>query len=580
MNHRRMSSFIVVILVLLMTLSGCAPAAAPAAGTAPAADQPVAAPAASDSGGQVVLIIPEEPATLNQYLAVAAIVRQVADATTAGLTTVDENGDFQPVLAAELPSLANGGVSEDFLTITWKLRPDLKWSDGTPLTSDDIKFTWEANANPDSGAVLSLGFETIDAIDTPDAQTAVVHYSTVNQAYLMQFAFGLLPRHATGAPADMVNWEWNRAPVTAGPFVVSNWESGSSITMDRNPNYYLEGQPYLDRIIFQVIPDASAQMATMMQGEGQVQLWPGAETKEIYDAQVAGVASLQEIPGPWNMALFFNLSKPYDDDPGPTPPHPILGDLRVRQAIAHAIDYDTIINDINPGVSPATSPFAYGWYRCDLPRVYPFDVAAANQLLDEAGWVMGDDGIRVAKGAMYAEDGTRLTLQMEGYTSFQPLQKLEEAIVEMMKVVGAEFTIQNDDFSIIFGSYADGSPRKVGNFDMLIYDSRLDVEPHATIANSFLSTAIPSEENPAGANASRWVNAEADAAIEAAGATVDVATRKAAYCDLGNLIATDLPRIHLYLFTEGYGASDKLSGYTVNMWGSLSWDVQNWKMSK
>ena len=150
----------------------------------------------------------------------------------------------------------------------------------------------------------------------------------------------------------------------------------------------------------------------------------------------------------------------------------------------------------------------------------------------------------------------------------------------LMKKVGVEFTIQNDDFSIIFGAYADGSPRKVGNFDMLVYDSRLDIEPHATIANSFLSTAYPSEENPAGANASRWVNAEADAAIEAAGATVDVPTRKAAYCDLGQLIATDLPRIHLYVFTEGYGASDKLSGYEVNLWGSLSWDVQNWKMSQ
>lgn len=578
MSQRRTSILIIGLLVLILALAGCA-APAPTGGATPA-DAPAAEqPAASDSGGQVVLIIPEEPATLNQYLAVAAIVRQVADATTAGLTTVDENGDFQPILAAELPTLANGGVSEDFLTITWKLRPDLKWSDGAPLTSDDIKFTWEAVSHPDSGAVLSVGFETIDSIDTPDAQTAVVHYNTVNQAYLMQFAFGIMPRHATGEPSAMSTWDWNRAPVTAGPFVVSNWESGSSITMDRNPNYYLDGQPYLDRVIFQVVPDASAQMAMMIQGEGQVQLWPGAE-KAIYDAQAEGMASLQEIPGPWNMALFFNLSQPFDNDPGPTPPHPILGDLRVRQAIAHAIDYDTIINDINRGVSPATSPFAYGWYRCDLPRVYDFDVAAANQLLDEAGWVMGDDGIRVAQGAMYAPDGTRLTLQMEGYTNFQELQKLEEAIVEMMKKVGAEFTIQNDDFSIIFGSYADGSPRKVGNFDMLIYDSRLDVEPHATIASSFLSTAYPSEENPAGANSSRWMNAEADAAIEAAGNTVDVPTRQAAYCDLGKLIATELPRIHLYLFTEGYGASDQLSGYTVNMWGSLSWDVQNWKMSK
>lgn len=561
MNRR----ILIFCLALLLAIAGCA---------APQAT----APTSSDGdGGQAILIIPEEPATLNQYLAVAAIVRQVADATTAGLTTVDADGNFLPVLAAELPTLENGGVSEDFLTITWTLRPDLKWSDGEPITSEDVKFTWEAVSNPDSGALLAVGFELIDSIETPDPLTAVVRYSTVNQAYLQQFAYGLLPQHATGEPADMTNWAWNRSPVSAGPFVVTEWNSGESIIMDRNPNYYLDGQPYLDRLIFAVVPDPGAQIARMAQGEAQVQLWPG-EPKEVYDAQTAGVASLAEIPGQWNMALRFNLSAPFDDDPSADAPHPILGDLRVRQAIAHAIDYDTIIESVNPGTSPAVSPFAYGWYKCDLERPYTFDVEAAKVLLDEAGWVEGPDGIRVADGAEYAEDGTRLELTMEGYTNFQALVKLEEALVEQFKTVGIDASIQNDDFSIIFGSYSDGSPRKLGNFDMLIYDSSLPIEPHATVKSSFHSSEIPSPDNPAGANYMRWVNAEADAAIERAGSTVDVAARQEAYCDLGEQIANDLPQVHIYLFTEGYGASNQLSGYEVNIWGSLTWDVQNWQM--
>lgn len=558
-----------VLLILALLISACA---APEAGTT-GVDESAA------SGGQAILIIPEEPATLNQYLAVAAIVRQVADATTAGLTTVDAAGNFQPVLAAELPTVANGGVSADFLTVTWKLRPDLQWSDGEPLTADDVKFTWEAVSHPESGNVLSLGFELIDSIETPDDLTAVVHYKEVNQAYLQQFMFGLLPRHATGEPAAMSTWAWNRQPVAAGPFVVAEWNSGENIVMTRNPHYYLNGQPYLDGLIFAIMPDAGAQVAMMAQGEAQVQLWPG-ETKEVYDEQVAGQATLAEIPGQWNMALYLNLSKPFDDDPGATPPHPILGDLRVRQALSHAIDYDLIVNEINPGVSPTASPFAYGWYQCDIARPYPYDVEKAKALLEEAGWVEGSDGIRVAQGAPYAEDGTRLTLQLNGYTNFQPLTKLEEALVEMFKAVGIEATIQNDDFSIIFGSYEDGSPRKLGNFDILVYDASLAIEPHATIANSFHSSAIPSPENPAGANYQRWVNAAADAAIEQAGSTVDVAARQAAYCDLASLVATDVPRIHLYLFTEGYGASTRLSGYEVNIWGSLTWDVQNWKLEQ
>lgn len=569
---KRSTVFVTLLLALVLALSACAAPPAPQAGGGDAG-------AASASGGQVVLIIPEEPATLNQYLAVAAIVRQVADATTAGLSVVDQNGDFQPVLAEAIPSIADGTVSEDFLTVTWKLRPGLLWSDGTPITSDDVKFTWEAVSNPDSGAVLSNNFEKIASIDTPDELTAVVNYSEVNSAYPMQFAYGLLPRHATGEPNAMEKWDWNRAPVTAGAFVVSEWNAGDSIVMDRNPNYYLDGQPFLDRLIFKVVPDPGAQMAMMIQGEGQVHLWPGA-TKEDYDVQVEGEGQLQEVPGQWNMALRFNLSQPFDDDTGATPPHPILGDLKVRQALAHAIDYDTIINDVNPGVSPATSPFAYGWYRCDIPRNYTFDQDKANALLEDAGWVMGSDGIRVASGAANAVDGTRLTLQMEGYTNFQPLVKLEEALVEMWKAVGVEATIQNDDFSIIFGSLADGAPRKTGNFDILIYDSSLSIDPQATIAGLFHSNAIPSADNPAGANYSRWINADADAAIDLAGSTVDVPTRQAAYCDLANLIDAELPQLHLYLFTEGYGATDKLSGYAVSIWGSLTWDAQNWKLAQ
>ena len=558
-----------ILLLGVLVLAACnAPAAGPAA--------PDDTDATGEGGGQVVLIIPEEPATLNQYLAVAAIVRQVADATTAGLTTVDADGNFVPVLAAELPTVENGGVSEDYLTVTWRLRPDLKWSDGEPLTADDIKFTWEAVSHPESGAVLSLGFELIDDIETPDPLTAVVKYNAINQAYLQQFMFGILPRHATGEPAEMQTWAWNRQPVTAGPFLVSEWNAGDNIVMERNPNYYLEGQPYLDRLIFRIVPDPGAQLAMMVQGEGQVHLWPG-EDKAVYDSTTAGRAELQEIPGQWHMALRFNLSQPFDNDPGPQPPHPILGDLRVRQAIAHAIDYETIINDVNPGTFPATSPFAYGWYQCDLPRPYEYDPDRAAALLEEAGWVAGPDGIRTAQGAEYAADGTRMALQMEGYTNFQPLQRLEEALVEMFKAVGIEVAIQNDDFSIIFGSYEEGSPRMVGNFDMLIYDDSLGIEPHASILSDYHSSGIPSDENPAGGNMYRWVNPAVDAAIERAGSTVDIAERQAAYCEVAELMQQELPLISIFLFTEGYGAAANLTGYHVNMWGSLTWDVQNWR---
>jgi peptide/nickel transport system substrate-binding protein len=581
-----MKKYAALLIALALLLAACGKSTAqptsspvtPATGGAEVSATAVTSGA--KTGGTVVLILPEEPTTLNYYASDAAIVRQVADATSmTGLTMVDEKGDFYPVLASDLPTQANGELSADNLTVTWKLRSDLKWSDGQALTSDDVKFTWEVLSNPNSGALTGTGgFDLIQSVDTPDATTAVVTYSTPYPGYLAQFMWGIFPRHATGEPADMTTWDWDRQPVGAGPFIVTDWESGASITLERNPYYYQSGKPYLDKLVFRIVPESAAQSAMMMQGEAQVHLWPGMDDKASYDDLMKGKAIEMLVPGVWNMAIDFNLSKPFDNDPGPTPPHPILGDLRVRQAISYAIDYDSLVHDVlRDTVSASTSMFAYGWYQCDIPRTYPYDPEKAKQLLEEAGWVEGSDGIRVAKGAKYAADGTRLSLELQGYTNFEPLQRTEEFLVEKLKTVGIEAHIQNYDFSIIFGSWSDNSPRMLGDFDMLIYDRSLAIEPQGGLENLLLSDNYPTADNPTGGNVERWQNTKADADIKASGSNFDLATRKQALCDLGNLMATDLPQLYLYLFQDGYGFSTDLTGYTVSTWGSMVWDVENWQ---
>jgi len=565
----------VVLGLFMSACGGGAKTATPVVVTEPA----VATAPASGGGGTVTLIIPEEPALLNYFAADASIVRQVAEATSmTGLATINQQGEFVPVLAAELPTTKNGGLSSDYLTVTWKLKPNLKWSDGKPITSDDIKFTWEALSNPNSGALVgTTGFNQITSVETPDVTTAVLKYSSPYPGYIDQFAYGLFPRHATGKPEDMANWEWNRNPVGAGPFILSSWESGQSLTFTRNPNYFEAGKPYLDTLVFRVVPEPAAQTAMMLQGEAQVHLWPGEAPAE-YNKLLAGKAHYELVPGIWNMAIDFNLSAPFDGDPGATPPHPILGDLRVRQAIASAINYDSLINDVTKGTTSAsTNPFAYGWYKCDMARPFPYDVAKANQLLDEAGWAMGADGIRVAKGAMYAKDGTRLSLELQGYTSFEPLQRTEEFIVENLKAVGIEARIQNYDFSIIFGTFEDSSPRSIGDYDMLIFDRGFTTEPQGYVADAYGSDKIPSATNPTGGNYFRWINPAVDEALKVAGSNFDQQTRKDAYCKIAEQVNKDLPQVYLYVFVDGYGFSDKLTGYAVSTWGSMSWGAQNWK---
>lgn len=578
------SKLLILFLVLGLLVSACGPGGGETAAPAqPAVSQEAAAPAepatSGGGGGTVTLIIPEEPTTLNYFGGEAAIIRQVAEATSmTGLVTINENGEFVPMLAAELPTSENGGLSADHLTVTWKLKPGLKWSDGEPITSDDIKFTWEVLSTPESGALVgATAFDQIVSVETPDELTAVLTYSTPYPGYMDQFAYGLLPRHATGEPADMTNWEWNRKPVGAGPFVVTDWVSGQSITLERNPYYFEEGKPYLERLIYRIVPEPAAQTAMMLQGEAQVHLWP-SENEADYNKLLEGKARQVLVPGIWNTAIDFNLSAPFDGDSGPTPPHPILGDLRVRQAIAHAIDYETLVNDVlEKTVSPSTNPFAYGWYKCDLPNPYPYDVEKARSLLEEAGWIEGPDGIRVAQGAMYAPDGTRLSLELQGYTNFEPIQRTEEFVVENLKAAGVEARIQNYDFSIIFGTYEDQSPRMIGDFDMLLFDRGFTIEPHGYNKEAYTSTNIPSADNPIGSNYFRWVNPEVDAALEVAGSDFDLETRKQAYCSIAEQIHKDVPQIYLYVFQDGYGFAENLEGYTVSTWGSMAWGAQNWK---
>lgn len=588
-KRRLIVTLVTIVCAASLLLSACAQQAPPAE---PAAQEPAGEPTIIPTptdiptqvpetgqpkpGGEITLIIPEEPTMLNIYMTDAAIARQVADATTQiGLVQIMPDGKIEPRLAAEVPSEENGGISEDHITVTWKLKPGLKWSDGKPLTSDDVKFTWEAVSNPDSGVLYVGGFDQIEKIETPDELTAIVTYKTPYPSYQTQFTYAIFPRHATGEPADMANWEWNRNPVAAGPYIVKEWKAGDSIILEPNPNYYEEGKPYIERLIFKIIPEPAAQTAMMSQGDGDVHLWPGEPTEE-YNQLVGDKAKLVTVPGIWNMAIDFNLSKPGDKDPSAKDPHPILGDLSVRQAIAHAIDYDTLSPGVVKDTYPSVQPFALGWYKCDIPRKYTYDPEAAKKLLEEAGWIEGSDGIRVAKGAKYAPDGTRLSFEMMGYTNFEPLQKTEEFIVENLKAVGIEARIQNVDFSIIFGSFADGAPSKLGDYDTTIYDRGLYYDPSGQVSNRYSTSNIPSAENPNGGNDKRWSNPEADKLMEQADSTFDLAQRKDAYCKLGQLIVDEIPELYFYLFQDGYGFSSRLHGYRVSTWGSMSWDVQNW----
>lgn len=525
-------------------------------------------------GGVANFLLYEDPDTLNPLLGNTSIALQVSTILLDGLAYNDPDGEFQPALAAELPTRDNGGVSEDLKTVTWKLKPDLLWSDGEPVTSADVRFTWEAARDATNGSAVASEYASIEDVEIPDPQTAVVTYSEFNAGYLDQFPW-IVPEHATGELSDMKSWAFNRDPVGTGPFTLDEWASGQFLTTLKNENYREEGKPYLDAVNFLVVPAEEARTARMIEGDGDIMLWAGDEP----EAQIeeAGVGTGRIAPGIWVMQLWFNLSKPFDDDPGADAPHPILGDKRVREAITFAVDRERINKDLMEGrVFDIDSPFSVGWMDCQV-ETFSFDPEQAKSMLDEAGWRDEDgNGIREAHGVADVEDGTELSLLMNGYTGYSPLELVELAVQEDLKNVGIETRIENQEFAVIFGTWEDGSPRKSGDFDLLLFDAGWFAEPGKEIALDYAPDQVPSAENPGGLNITRWVRDDVGGWIKAANSSPDVAERRTNFCQVADALREDIVSFPILQFSEGSVYSNRLHGFTVSTWEYATWDAENW----
>lgn len=528
---------------------------------------------AQSSGGTATVLLPEDIPTLNPYLSTALITMQVAPAIVEPLLVVDPNGDYLPAVAARVPTPENGDVSEDGLVVRWTIAPGLTWSDGEPVTADDIVFTYQA-ATQGENSVRGGLFAKVVSVEPVGDDAVEVTYSEFDSSYLDLFQYGILPRHASGDPASMSSWDFNRAPIGTGPFVLDEWRTGDRMIMSRNEAYREEGKPYLDRLVFMVVPSEETRVAMMTRGDAQRMLWPGANQRDALTA--SDNVRYELVPSIWVLRMFLNLGERGNPVEGQAP-HAILGDLRVRQALAQGIDYEAIIEGLAEGrVARANSPFELGWYRCEVDG-YTYDPEAAAALLDEAGWTLGSDGVRVANGAQHAADGTRLTLDMLGYTDFRLLEQTELAIADMLSDIGVEINVRNVEQSVLFGGWSDGAVRKTGEYDILIYDTGAGNNPQSHVFELLHSSRIPREENGGdGGNYSRWANPEVDAWLEEAGGSPSLDVRKAAYCNVAQAVNDELPQIYLYSFADGNALAANLQGVEPNTWSGISWDVANW----
>ncbi|MGL4648584.1 MAG: ABC transporter substrate-binding protein, partial [Caldilineaceae bacterium] len=243
-----------------------------------------------------------------------------------------------------------------------------------------------------------------------------------------------------------------------------------------------------------------------------------------------------------NELLLFNLGDPAVDAPASAAdnPHPILSDLRVRQAIQAGIDKQTIVDALLYGnVKVGTTVVPTGPFACaQEPAAY--DPAAAQALLEEAGWTAGADGIR-------EKDGTRLSLKIQTTSGNKLREDTQQVLVEMMKAIGVEMVIENVPSDVLFAGWDSNGLRKKGNFDVILYTTGPGIDPDSHLFGNYHSASIPTAENEgSGSNFSRWNNAAADAAIDAGAAVSDIEARRAEYCIVAEAVNAELPRVFLY----------------------------------
>lgn len=560
---------------ILIALSACGSPATQTALPTEQPDQPVLtitspAPTADPNipvkGGIAIIGILQEPGVLSPLLAANPIDNTMSAFIVEGLVGIDAEGNYVPALAENLPT-----VSQDGLTLTYSLKKDIRWADGTNFSCADVQFTHQAILA--SGNIS--GSRNIESIECPDDHTAVVTLEKVYAPYLNLFRY-IIPRSA-GDLANIDAWEYHKFPIGTGPWVVKEWRRRDYIELSPNPYYREKGKPYLDGIIVRILPRLETGMQLLESGE--ITAMHGLD--ETQATALASMAGVKWLGSPYgfgeNEVLVFNLG-PTDGSAPANPsvaPHPILGDLRVRQAIQFAIDKQSLVDILLSGhVKVGTSALPVGPFSCPLPAS-KFNSEKANSLLDEAGWMVGADGIRV-------REGLRLSLKITSTAGDSLREETEKILVAMLRKVGIELVIENLPRDVFFSTWALNGARNKGRFDILLYTPSVSIDPDGHLFNNYHSLRIPREDNNGlGSNYSRYINADVDQWIDEAASLASMEKRKDLYCKVAEQINKDLPRLFLYerLILTGY--RETLRNFRVSPgYASFTIDSQDWWMEK
>ncbi len=490
------------------------------------------------------------PRTLNSLLSTQtselAIERLFGDL----LVTVDARGRFVPDLSAAVPSTANGGISPDGLTITYRLRPHVRWQDGEPFSSADVKFTYDAIMNPANDVVSRHGYDIVARVETPDANTVVFHLKH-RFAPFVATVFGesdgpfcILPAHVLAQRKTINDAPYNAMPIGTGPFRVVKWLRGNRIELVRNDDYFL-GLPKLKKIVISFPSDENAEIVELRTHEID---WAFQMSVNAYRSlRAISTDEVRNVLTPFNgyEAIIFNASR------GPT------SDVRIRRAITLALDKRALVGKLAPGVAePATEdlpPFLWA-YDPTVPRD-GYDLGAAKNLLAAAGY----------------GPAKHLGLDLYFEQSDAANRSLGVQIQSLLAPLGIDITLHPQLSSVYYASYGQNGTLERGNFDLGLNRWISGVDPDDS--SQFTCSNIP----PNGVNPPHFCDPQMDAAQSIALASYDQSVRKLAYGRIQHMLEREAPQDFLWWPKEINAINPDLHGFSPNpvteTWNAWTWSI-------